>query len=107
MGFALAEKWRLPVTLQAEVRHHHKKDPSTRASLSVDLNQSVDVVLISNLFIHALKFGHSGHSVVEGAPKDILARLTISEDRDLKPLLKEIKQNLDKASDFLRVLNGE
>lgn len=106
IGQLLARKWKLPATIQAAITHHHQREPSLRLNLKDELHRNVDIVHLANLLVHALKFGKSGHSQILGAPKDVLERLTIDPIKHFKSLLAEIKANLDKASDFLRVLGG-
>jgi HD-like signal output (HDOD) protein len=106
IGHRLAQRWQLPTQLQAVVKHHHQKDPALRGGLSADLNRSVDIVLLANLLTHAIKFGNSGHQKIVGAPIEVMERLTIKADKDLKKLLLDIKQGLERAVDFLRVLGN-
>lgn len=106
IGKLLAEKWALPTQIQAVIKNHHQQDPNLRGGLSADLNNSVDIIFLSNLLTHALKFGNSGHLKILGAPKDIMERLTINQQTDFKKLISNIKVNLDKASDFIRVICG-
>lgn len=106
LGYLLAQKWSLPSQIMAVIKYHHQKDPQLRGGLSADLNKCVDIVFLANLLMHGMKFGHSGHDVVLGAPKDLMARLTIDPDQDFKALLMKIKTNLDKASDLIRILSG-
>lgn len=107
LGYLLAQKWTLPAQIMAVIKYHHQKDANLRGGLSSDLNQSVDIVYLANLLIHALKFGNSGHSVILNAPKDILGRLTIDPTQGFKKLLMEIKDNLGKANDLIRILCSE
>ena len=104
IGAMLAKQWSLPLSIQQAIRHHHDKDHSQREGLTADANRNVDIIFLANLLVHALKFGHSGHTRVQGAPVDVMERLGLSPDHDLKVLLQEIKNNLIKASDFLRIL---
>ena len=106
IGALLAKKWALPQHIQHVIRHHHSKDHAQRPGLTADSNRNVDIVFLANLLVHALKFGYSGHARVLGAPRDTMERLALNPDKDLKPLLNDIKLHLDKASDFLRVLAG-
>ncbi|MGZ3723048.1 MAG: HDOD domain-containing protein [Bdellovibrionales bacterium] len=106
IGQALAKKWTLPQTIQSIIRYHHEKDPNLRGGLTADANRNVDIVLLANLLVHALKFGNSGHAKVLGTSRETLERLALNPESDLKPLVAEIKSSLDKASDFLRVLGG-
>ncbi|MCB9025351.1 MAG: HDOD domain-containing protein [Bdellovibrionaceae bacterium] len=106
IGKLLAEKWALPISIQAVIKNHHQKDHNLRGGLSADLNNSVDIVFLANLLIHALKFGNSGHSKVLGAPKEVMTRLTIDPQKDFKELIANIKTSLDKANDFIRVICG-
>ncbi|MGE3387961.1 MAG: HDOD domain-containing protein [Bdellovibrionales bacterium] len=106
IGNKLATKWSLPSQIQAVAKHHHQADPGLRGGLSGDLNRSVDIVFLANLLTHALKFGNSGHQKILGAPVEVMERLAINPQGDLKKLLLEIKGGLDRAADFLRVLGG-
>lgn len=106
IGQMLAQKWRLPIGLSATIAFHHHKDPQHRAGTTADLQRDIDIVYLANLLTHALKFGKSGHAKVLGAPRDVMQRLSLNPEIHLKPLLGEIRSNLDKASDFLRVLTG-
>lgn len=108
LGLLLAQRWKLPLNIQAAVRDHHHKDKSARTpDLSAELHRDVDIVFLANLMTHAMKFGHSGHDKILGAPTEVLERLTIHPDQDFKALVQEIKAGLDRADDFLRVLGGE
>lgn len=104
IGSVLAEKWNLPEKIQACIKYHHETDAAHRVGLSNEAHRAVDVVCLANLLTHALKFGNSGHSKILGAPRDVLERLGMNPDRDLKPLLLKIRTNHDKATEFLRVL---
>ncbi|MCB0391413.1 MAG: HDOD domain-containing protein [Bdellovibrionales bacterium] len=106
IGKLLGEKWSLPISIQAVIKNHHQQDVNLRGGLSADLNNSVDIILLANLLVHALKFGNSGHNKVLGAPKDVMARLAIDPQKDFKNIVAEIKKSLDKAEDFIRVLCG-
>jgi len=106
IGQALAKKWQLPLMIQSIIRFHHTKDHNQRGGLAGDANRNVNIVFLANLLVHALKFGDSGHAKVAGAPRETLERLALDPDHDLKTILQEIKSNLDKAQDFLRVLTG-
>jgi len=107
IGYLLAQKWTLPAQFMAIIKYHHQKDPNLRGGLSSELNQSVDIVYLANLLIHALKFGNSGHSKILGAPKDIMQRLTIDPSTGFKKLIHDIKGGLDDADGFLRILSDE
>lgn len=106
IGHRLAQKWTLPHHLQTVCKHHHEKDPGLRGGLSADLNRTVDIVFLANLLTHALKFGNSGHSKILGAPTDVMERLGMNPQSDLKKVLLDIKNALDRAQDFLRVLGA-
>ena len=106
IGKLLAEKWSLPITIQAAIKNHHQQDSNLRGGLSADLNNSVDIIFLANLLIHALKFGYSGHDKVLGAPKEVMTRLTIDPQKDFKKIVANIKKNLDGAADFLRAICG-
>lgn len=103
VGYELSSKWRLPYHLQISVSHHHTREPSARGGLSPEGNQIVDIVYLSNLLVHALQFGNSGHGKVLGLPKDVLERLSISAER-LKSLLASIKDKIQNAEGFLKII---
>jgi putative nucleotidyltransferase with HDIG domain len=107
VGSLLARKWKLPDDLEASIKHHHQKDPRFRADILSDtLQQVVDIVYLSNILIHALKFGNSGHNQVEGLPKDLLERLTIDPKEGYKQLLVKVKNSLSRADEFIRIIGG-
>jgi HD-like signal output (HDOD) protein len=105
VGGQLANKWRLPVQLQAVTQFHHHKETSLRMGLSIELNLAVDIIFLANLLIHALQFGNSGHSQVLGVPKILLERLHLSQDQ-LAGLASEIKDKLKNADAFLKIIGG-
>lgn len=106
IGAALCERWKLPPKIQAVVKNHHQINPDLRGGLTSDLNKTVDIVFLGNLLTHALKFGNSGHKKVLGAPLEILQRLNLDPQLDLKELLFDIKNSLEHVQEFLRVLEG-
>ena len=85
IGQNLAQKWQLPHQIQSCIRHHHTKDHTLRGGLTADVNRSVDIVFLANILVHALKFGHSGHTKILGAPRDTMERLGMDPDQQLKP----------------------
>lgn len=103
IGFELATKWRLPYQIQVSIANHHQRDPAGRGGLSQEANLLVDIVLLSNLLIHALQFGRSGHQKVLGLPKDVLDRLMIPQD-SLKDLIAKIKEKIQNADGFLKII---
>jgi HD-like signal output (HDOD) protein len=106
IGGLLSEKWKLPKAISAAAKFHHETNPNVRGGLSPEINMTVDIVVLSNLLIHALKFGNSGHTKILGAPTDLLARLRIT-DGEMGTVVRTIKANLEKASDFIRMIGGE
>lgn len=103
IGFELATKWRLPYQIQVSIANHHQRDPSGRGGLSQEANLIVDIVFLSNLLIHALQFGQSGHQKVLGLPKDVLDRLMIPQE-SLKDLIAKIKEKIQNADGFLKII---
>ncbi|MCB0362987.1 MAG: HDOD domain-containing protein [Bdellovibrionales bacterium] len=106
IGQILGEKWRLPQQIQAVAQYHHQDNPFSRGGISGDLSKNVDVVFLANLLVHALKFGNSGHSKILGLPQEVIKRLAIDPQDGFKTLLKEVKINLEKAAEFIRVIGG-
>lgn len=106
MGYLLAKKWLLPASIQMSILYHHERNQEERKNVSPDLNQYVDVVFASNLFVQALKFGNSGHKKLGGLPKQVFERLGL-EPNDLKELTVRVKKALDNAETFLAVILGE
>jgi HD-like signal output (HDOD) protein len=106
LGRILAENWKLPKVLQATSRYHHESDMHKRSMLSAELNQYVDIVTLANLLIHALKFGNSGHTIIRGAPNELLDRLRITPQEDIPVIVKRINASLDSASEFIQMITG-
>ena len=102
----LTKKWQLPRKIQMVARHHHHTSPTDRQDISPELNEMTDIVILSNLLIHALKFGSSGHAKIQGVPKSLLTRLNI-EPTKVKGLVKDIKVALENAEAFLRIVGGD
>lgn len=107
VGSYVAEHWRLPLFLAKTIKYHHQVEPESRVGLSPEDHRLTDMVYLSNILVHALKFGHSGHSKVINAKKDVFSRLSMNPDTDLRPLLMSLKGSLEQASDFLRILGGQ
>jgi putative nucleotidyltransferase with HDIG domain len=105
VGKELATKWRLPGLIQAAAAHHHQKETNLRAGLSSEMNNIVDIVYLSNLLIHALQFGHSGHVKVLGVPKDVLERMRLTPDK-LKELIAKIRESITNADNFLKIIGS-
>lgn len=103
LGYLLSKKWNLPLHIQNTIKHHHQIDSLKRGGLSAEYNQIVDITILANLLIHALKFGNSGYEKIAGAPKDVLKRLYIDLD-SLKVVSKEIKLALERADGFLKII---
>jgi HD-like signal output (HDOD) protein len=106
LGQLLAAKWNLPAVVQNSIKYHHTKDRKERLGVTAEVNRNVDIVYLANILTHALKFGHSGHNKIPGAPRDVLERLTIDPDQGLKTLLQNIKANLEQTKDFLKFMRG-
>jgi putative nucleotidyltransferase with HDIG domain len=105
IGAQLAVKWRLPAQIQATIGHHHQKDASLRGGLSQEMNLVVDIVYLSNLLMHALQFGNSGHAKVLGVPKEVLERMHLTPEK-LKELIAKIKEAVASADGFLKIIGG-
>lgn len=103
IGFELALKWRLPHQLQVSIAYHHQRDPMARGGLSPEASLVVDIVYLSNLVMHALQFGNSGHQKVLGLPRDVLDRLSITEE-NLKSLIALVKSKIQNAESFLKII---
>ena len=105
IGRELANKWRLPSIIQASAGHHHQKEMSLRAGLSYEMNNIVDIVFLSNLLIHALQFGHSGHIKVLGVPNEVLLRMRLTPEK-LKDLIGKIRVSIVNADSFLKIIGS-
>jgi len=105
IGRELATKWRLPGLIQAAAAHHHQKETNLRSGLSSEMNNVVDIVYLSNLLIHALQFGHSGHVKVLGVPKDVLERMRLTPEK-LKELIAKIRESITNADNFLKIIGS-
>lgn len=106
IGQALAERWQLPLHMNASIRWHHQKNPTLRSNLSSEYNQNVDIVFLANLIAHALKYGNSGHNKVDGAPTELMGRLGLNGKEDFVKLAKKIKAALEQADEFITTLLG-
>ncbi|MGE3974195.1 MAG: HDOD domain-containing protein [Bdellovibrionales bacterium] len=103
IGQMLAKRWNLPPVIQFPILYHHEPDLANRQGATPDLNKNIDIVLLANLIIHALDFGHSGHDKKQGAPKKVLERLGIKET-DFPIVVENVRQSLTSAESFLRLL---
>ena len=106
IGFALAQKWKLPMGFQSVVKYHHHKTLTERESMSSDLHLMIDIVYLGNLLSHALKFGNSGHPVIHGAPKEVLNRLSLDSPDKFRILLQLVKNQIEHADSFLDILGA-
>lgn len=104
IGRMLAERWQLPKSLQTAIRFHHEADVARRSGLSADFNQTADIVMLSNLLVHALKFGNSGHKTILGAPNELLNRLHLHPQGDVPAVIKNIKTQLEQGSEFIKMI---
>lgn len=107
LGHLLAKKWNLPLLVQNTIKYHHTKETSHRIGVTDETNRNIDIVYLSNLLTHALKFGNSGHNKVTGAPKELLERLTIHPDSGLKALLQNIKTAQSQTDGFLQFMRSQ
>ncbi len=105
IGKELAAKWKLPALFQSTTAYHHERELSARMGLSAEMNMVVDLVYLSNLLVHALQFGHSGHSKIVGVPKEVLTRLHLTPEQ-LKGLIGNIKQSIGNAENFLKIIGS-
>jgi putative nucleotidyltransferase with HDIG domain len=103
LGQLLTKKWSLPQQIQNVILFHHQKDTLKRGGASAEMNQIIDVVMLANLLIHGLKFGNSGYSKIDSAPKILFERLRI-EQAELPSLVKEVNSNLQAAESFLKLI---
>jgi len=106
LGKILGEKWQLPKAISVAARFHHEPEPGKRHNLPADLQQTVDIVMLSNLLVHALKFGNSGHKKILGAPNELLHRLHIDTQGDLPGIVKNIKTQIDIAAEFIKMIGS-
>lgn len=105
LGHELALKWKLPSLIQASAGHHHEKETNLRAGISSEMNNVVDIVYLSNLLIHALHFGNSGHDKVLGVPKNVIERMRLTPDK-LKDLIAKIRESISNADAFLKIIGS-
>ncbi len=103
IGEILAQKWKLPAKIRNTIKYHHEANPEKRHGVSSEANTIIDIIHVANLFVHALKFGDSGHRKASGVPKAVIERLQLSPNQ-VKDLLGNIKLSLDNAEGFLKVI---
>lgn len=105
IGFELAKKWKLPAPVQNSILYHHEPRLALRTGISPEMNQYVDIIILSNVLIHVLKFGNSGYDKIPGAPKEVLERLNISTP-EIPKIAKSLREPISKADGFLKILDG-
>ncbi len=105
IGQILAEHWKLPMNIVNVVRFHHERNQDKRQGISQEMNQFVDIVMISNLICHAIQFGDSGYSITPKAPKEAFARLGIAM-QEIPEIIKSLKEPLEGAESFLIILGS-
>ncbi len=105
LGRELSSKWHLPGMITASAAHHHQKETNLRSGLSSEMNNIVDIVYLSNLLVHALQFGHSGHSKILGVPRDVIERMRLTPEK-LKELITKIRESIANADGFLKIIGS-
>jgi putative nucleotidyltransferase with HDIG domain len=105
LGLLLTKKWQLPTKIQISAQYHHQYDHNRRPGVSSELGETVDVIVLSNLLVHALKFGESGHRKILPAPKELLMRLHV-QPTEINDLVKKIRESLASADSFLKIIGG-
>lgn len=105
IGHLLTKKWELPMKIQMSALFHHEYNTSKRPGVSSDLSETVDIVILANLLVHALKFGESGHRKILPAPKSLLSRINANPG-DVTVLIKKIKKSLENADTFLQIIGS-
>ncbi len=103
IGMSLAQKWTLPNQIQNVLQYHHELSPTSRGGASPELSRVIDMVVLANLLIHALKFGNSGYTQIAPAPKTLFERLSLDQSQ-LQPLVGKIKKTLLNAEVFLQII---
>jgi HD-like signal output (HDOD) protein len=103
-GGVLAKKWKLPSLLQAAITDHHSANHKLRsAANSIETNQMIDVVFISNQLIHSFGFGNSGYDVKPDASADVLTRLNLKLDEKEEWYIK-VQDSLSHADAMVQEL---
>lgn len=103
IGFMLAEKWKIPNTLCAVIQHHHTVQYDLRFGVSPELNQAIDIVMFSNLFLHGLQFGDSGYDKKPSIPPELFQRLSITKE-NIPKIVSVLKKGLQVADRFLEII---
>jgi len=106
VGHMLSQKWNLPNHLQAAIRYHHVVDIDQRKTLSVEMNQFIDIIIFSNMLMHFLQFGDSGYDVKIRAPDSLTDRLGISGE-NVKEIALKVKDILEDAERFLELIGAD
>lgn len=102
-GQFLVKKWQLPAQLQAVVKDHHTPRPSLRSALDAETNFLVDVVMIANQLVQAIKFGNSGYTVTPKLEIEVINRLGLSLE-DKEAWFSKVKESLKHAEQFASLL---
>ena len=97
VGYWLADRWQLPIYLGQAMGFHH---------LPMDCPDFPDyacTVHVADMLVRTLKFGNGGDDYVPTLDQQAWDRLQM-QTSELRDVAKETKQELDKASAFLALL---
>ncbi len=103
-GQVLAKKWKLPILLQSAIRDHHVVSHSLRLTPDPESNQIVDIIYISNQWMHHSGFGDSGYKGAEALNPEVLGRLGLKQEDE--QLETKIKESLAHAEPLIKALTG-
>ena len=103
-GGVLAKKWKLPNLLQSAIADHHSSNQKLRSpGNSIETNQMLDVIFLSNQLIHKFGFGNSGYEVMPEINSEILARLNLKMDEKEEWYIK-VQDSLSYADTMVQEL---
>jgi putative nucleotidyltransferase with HDIG domain len=101
VGKLIAENWNLGNDLTDIICQHHSE-----SSYRGNNRQLVYVITLSDYLVNTLNIGYSGNSHPMDIDKDVLAflssKMNVSYD-NLRSVVKDIKQEIEKAQIFLKV----
>lgn len=95
VGGFLTERWNLPANLQNAVKYHHNASPAH------DFYQTTAIVHSADIFIRALDYGNGGDAKIPLMSEQVWKSLGF-DTIDLKTLLENIQDEIEKASIFLQ-----
>ncbi|EKD27026.1 MAG: metal dependent phosphohydrolase, partial [uncultured bacterium] len=102
-GDYLAERWKIPYNLRIAVSRHHNP-PFREEHIAPDVLKLTCIVSLSNTLCKMRKIGYSGNDQVTAKEEAVMHWLNIGE-KEINRFFMQIDSELEKAKEFLGILN--